>query len=316
MNVNALTACGLCLVLFGPIGLGYAQPEAAPAKIVEPWSIPGVAGISVEGVLQLPEAESPVPAVVFVHGSGAVDRDGNAPPRSQPGYFRMLADSLLNRGIGVIRYDKRNTRAPAMEQLEGLKFRHLIDDIDSVMGHFAKDDRIESIFALGHSQGALLVTLADLSDVRGVLAVCGTSQPIDRTLLRQVCARDSLSCSQTRQMVEQARRPVDSTLPVLQRTNLRFMGAWMQFDPLLEASKVTLPVLVVGAEKDLQVPVKEALELHAAFPRSELYVDQDMNHVLKVVRTEGENTASYLLPGYPLSMGFVEAVVQFVRKHQ
>lgn len=58
-----------------------------------------------KGLLTLPEDTSvPVPAVVFVHGSGASNMDekvGGITP------FKDLAEGLADRGIASVRYDKR-----------------------------------------------------------------------------------------------------------------------------------------------------------------------------------------------------------------
>ena len=57
------------------------------------------------GILTLPnEINKPVPAVVLVHGSGPSNMDekvGKLTP------FKDLAQGLANKGIAVIRYDKR-----------------------------------------------------------------------------------------------------------------------------------------------------------------------------------------------------------------
>ena len=46
-----------------------------------------------------------VPAVVFLHGSTASDRNNGRLPL--PGLFWQLADTLARRGIAVLRYDQR-----------------------------------------------------------------------------------------------------------------------------------------------------------------------------------------------------------------
>ena len=56
-------------------------------------------GISLAGEIAFPEGSGPFPAVVLVHGSGPVTRDGNRP----------LVAPFLARGIAVLSYDKRGT---------------------------------------------------------------------------------------------------------------------------------------------------------------------------------------------------------------
>ena len=57
------------------------------------------------GTLTLPEdAASPLPAVVLLHGSGPNDRDETV---GQTKMFRDLAQGLAEKGVAVLRYDKR-----------------------------------------------------------------------------------------------------------------------------------------------------------------------------------------------------------------
>ena len=59
-----------------------------------------------KGILTLPEnISAPVPAVIFVHGSGASNMDekvGKLTP------FKDLAEGLASHGIASVRYDKRS----------------------------------------------------------------------------------------------------------------------------------------------------------------------------------------------------------------
>ena len=57
------------------------------------------------GLLTLPDAHSEkVPAVVFVHGSGASNMDERVYKLTP---FKDLAEGLAERGIASVRYDKR-----------------------------------------------------------------------------------------------------------------------------------------------------------------------------------------------------------------
>ena len=59
-----------------------------------------------KGMLTLPDAaEKPVPAVVFVHGSGSSNMDEQVYKLTP---FKDLAEGLAKHGIASIRYDKRS----------------------------------------------------------------------------------------------------------------------------------------------------------------------------------------------------------------
>ncbi|MBQ1329712.1 MAG: hypothetical protein IIY50_04800 [Mogibacterium sp.] len=57
------------------------------------------------GMLTIPEADGPVPAVVMVHGSGASNMDEKVMKLTP---FKDLAEGLARHGIASLRYDKRS----------------------------------------------------------------------------------------------------------------------------------------------------------------------------------------------------------------
>ena len=110
-----------------------------------------------KGMLTLPSgAERPVPAVVFVHGSGASNMDekvGKLTP------FKDLADGLAESGIASVRYDKR-TFAHAFKLLREKDITvktETIEDAILATEMLKNDPRIdrENIFIIGHSMGAI-----------------------------------------------------------------------------------------------------------------------------------------------------------------
>jgi alpha-beta hydrolase superfamily lysophospholipase len=71
--------------------------------------------------------DSPFPAVVLVHGSGAMDRDETIGPNA---IFEQLATALSNAGYAVLRYDKRGVAKSGGSPLGGTRGR-LLDDVDA-----------------------------------------------------------------------------------------------------------------------------------------------------------------------------------------
>ena len=115
------------------------------------------------GLLTLPDDTSkPVPAVVFVHGSGASNRDekvGKLTP------FKDLAEGLAARGIASVRYDKRSFaygRKMLKEKNITVK-EETIEDAVRATQLLRKDGRIDRnrIFIVGHSMGAMLAPRID-----------------------------------------------------------------------------------------------------------------------------------------------------------
>ena len=107
------------------------------------------------GLLTLPDdMAKPVPAVVFVHGSGASNMDekvGKLTP------FKDLAHGLARHGIASVRYDKR-TKAHGfkllMDKSQDVTIKiETIDDAILATELLKKDTRIDSerVFILNYS---------------------------------------------------------------------------------------------------------------------------------------------------------------------
>jgi len=143
------------------------------------------------GLLTLPEnITEPVPAVVFVHGSGSSNMDEKV---GQLTPFKDLAEGLANKGIASIRYDKRSFA-------HGLKMvrdkstiitvkEETIDDAILATELLKKDSRIDShnIFIIGHSMGGMLAPRIDSEGgkYKGFIIMAGTPRKLEDVMLEQ-----------------------------------------------------------------------------------------------------------------------------------
>jgi len=143
------------------------------------------------GLLTLPEnITEPVPAVVFVHGSGSSNMDEKV---GQLTPFKDLAEGLANKGIASIRYDKRSFA-------HGLKMvrdkstiitvkEETIDDAVLATELLKKDSRIDShnIFIIGHSMGGMLAPRIDSEGgkYKGLIIMAGTPRKLEDVMLEQ-----------------------------------------------------------------------------------------------------------------------------------
>lgn len=145
-----------------------------------------------KGLLTLPDpAEGPVPAVVFVHGSGSSNMDekvGKLTP------FRDLAEGLVHHGIASVRYDKRS-HAHGFKMLrdKGTVLtvkEETIDDAILATELLRKDPRIDPhrIFILGHSMGGMLAPRIDAEggNYRGLILMAGTPRKLEEVMAEQI----------------------------------------------------------------------------------------------------------------------------------
>ena len=143
------------------------------------------------GLLTLPEERSsPVPAVVFVHGSGASNMDekvGKLTP------FKDLAEGLARHGIASIRYDKRSF-AHGFKMLRDKSLaitvkEETVDDAIMAAVLLRKDPRIdpEKVFIIGHSMGGMLSPRIDAEggNFRGLIIMAGSPRKLEEIMLDQ-----------------------------------------------------------------------------------------------------------------------------------
>ena len=141
------------------------------------------------GLLTLPDdTAKPVPAVVFVHGSGASNRDekvGKLTP------FKDLAEGLAAHGIASVRYDKRSFaygRKMLKEKNITVK-EETIEDAVRATQLLRKDGRIDRnrIFIVGHSMGAMLAPRIDAQggNYCGLILMAGSPYKLEDIILRQ-----------------------------------------------------------------------------------------------------------------------------------
>ena len=143
------------------------------------------------GLLTLPkDLSAPVPAVVFVHGSGASNMDekvGKLTP------FKDLAEGLAQHGIASIRYDKRSFahgfKMLTDKTLEVTVKTETINDAILAAALLRKDPRIdpERIIIIGHSMGGMLAPRIDAEggNFSGLIIMAGSPRKLEEIMLDQ-----------------------------------------------------------------------------------------------------------------------------------
>ena len=143
------------------------------------------------GLLTLPDTiVTPVPAVVFVHGSGASNMDekvGKLTP------FKDLAQGLARHGIASVRYDKRSFThgfKMLMDKSQDVTVKiETIDDAIMATELLRKDPRIdpERVFIIGHSMGGMLAPRIDAEggNYAGLIIMAGSPRKLEEIVLDQ-----------------------------------------------------------------------------------------------------------------------------------
>ena len=313
MKPAVRTAAMLAALIFGAGRVAMAQ-EPAP-RMVEREIVVGEAPLALPGLLTLPEGKGPFPLVVLVHGSGPNDRDEAVGP-NRP--FRDLAHGLAERGVAVLRYDKR-TRAHPMSFANG-RFtvrEETIDDALSAVRLARTIPEVDSrrVVVAGHSLGGILAPRIAAMDgkLAGVVLLAGASdESFPDMMERQFAYLATVPGADTAAIARQAR----AVLPVLVRVraltpadsadSTPFLGApasyWLDlaaYDPLETAKRLGIPMLVTQGGRDYQMGDRAF-----AHWKSELADRQDvtfrlypaLNHLF-IAGTGPGNPAEYSVPG-------------------
>lgn len=287
------------------------------------WTEKEVHSGELRGTLTMPEGSGSVSAVLILAGSGPVDRNGNL-PHARNDSLKLLAQGLAAHGIASLRTDKRGIGGNEDNAIaeEDLRFGNYVRDAVEWLDFLRAQDRVSRIALVGHSEGALVATMAaQRTRVSGVVLVAGASEPAAAIIERQLAAAGVPSDLQTA-----SRRITESLLNGTKITNVppellaiyrpsvqNYLMSWFPIDPAGELAKISYPVLVVQGTSDLQISMDDAKRLKAASPHAKLAVVERMNHVLKSTSAErNENVLSYKNPDLPLADRLVPTIVDFL----
>ena len=275
------------------------------------------------GSLTLPTAEKPVPVVLIIAGSGPTDRDGNNPEGGHNDAYKKLAQALVRHGIASLRYDKRGvaaSRAAAPDERE-LTVAAYVRDAQGWLKQLRDDPRLGPVFLLGHSEGALIATLAaQAGGVDGLITLAGPGIPVGQLLDMQLAARlppDLLR--QSRHILAKLMRgtpdpEVPQALEVVLRPSVQpYLISLVSIDPAQSLAQLEVPTLIVQGTHDAQVPPLNAAMLHTARPDSQVAVIDGMNHVLRITPQAWDaQRDSYNDPTLPLARDLIDAILMFI----
>jgi len=284
-----------------PLELKKDTPPPAPKRPQEPRPpfpyrteevviVNPKAKVRLAGTLTLPRGTPPFPAVVFLTGSGAQNRNeelfGHKP-------FLVLADYLTRRGFATLRMDDRGIGGSTGDMSQATTLDWVEDALAAVV--YLKTRREidpRRIGLLGHSEGALVAAIAAAQsrEVAFIVMLAGTGVPGDQILFRQaeLIARKSgvsdnaIERNRLLQMrvFEILRREPDNekatkqiaealvtnlargTLPEAQRQALEaqarnytrpWFRTFIELNPAEYLRRVKCPVLALWGANDLQV---------------------------------------------------------------
>lgn len=290
------------------------EPKPPFVYATEDVTFDGGAGVTLAGTLTLPVGEGPHPAVVLVSGSGPQDRDSTLMGHKP---FLLLADRLTQAGMAVLRYDDRGFGS-STGNFAAATTQDFARDAVAAHGFLAaRDDiRADRVGIVGHSEGALVATLATpQADVAFVGLLAGPALRGRELLVSQVGALAKAAGSsdaevQTTQQMQG--RILDLVMASSDEASLRaavkeaglsnpavdaqlgamsspWYRAFLALDPAPALATLDMPVLALFGSLDVQVtaadnaPVmRKALE---GQPDASVEVLEGLNHLFQPATT-------------------------------
>lgn len=294
------------------------------AATPENVSIPGPDG-ALSGTLLDPGDDAP--AIILVAGSGPTDRDGNSPLGVKGGIYKQLAETLADKGVATIRFDKRGMfkSAPALKNPNQVTLSAYAEDVHN-WAKLLTDRGKPCAWVAGHSEGGLVALKAAQSpqNLCGLILLASPGRPIG-VLLREQMGR---------QLPESVMTEVEEVLVKLEAGEradvegkpapipMLFNPAVQDFlidlatnDPAELAGAIDLPMLIIHLEEDLQVVKADADALgNARADATRIDLDR-VNHVFKTVAPGNAlaNQMSYSNAEMEIDPRVGEAIASFVK---
>ena len=284
-----------------PTGITFelAPEEDAVGAAIERDVSFASGALSLAGTLRLPDTDDAAyPAVLFIHGSGPVNRDGNAVDLGTGSIvmkidvYRQLASALSDVGIASFRFDKRGVGDSEGDATLASRSDLLADARAAIRALRAQPEIDPNrIILIGHSEGSYLAPELAVEDaeIAGVVLLAGAARALDAITRWQVesllgqqgiegAALEAALVQQDQYIafVEASEGEwADYTIAELQ-AEIPWLGedaaaqlkatplalSWLREHYLAEPGEVITqlqqPVLIVSGEKDFQVPSSEA----------------------------------------------------------
>lgn len=259
--------------------------------------------------------------IIWVHGSGNVDRNGNQNGVNvQANYIKQFRDSVNKYDIAFFSYDKRTANPKNLKLLKNISFNDLVLDVQKVIFSFKDDPRYSEIILVGHSQGSLVAMLAVNEFVDKYISIAGLSESVNKTIIKQVSAQNEEFGKITEQHIDEliSTGTINEVNPMLAalfaKKNHKFLLDYFKYNPQDKIKELKIPILILNGDKDIQVSIEDAKKLHKANPISRLVLIRNMNHVLKIINKDEDNLKSYYSADFPLSEELIRTIRAFIKE--
>jgi pimeloyl-ACP methyl ester carboxylesterase len=258
--------------------------------------------IDLAGTLALPSSNGPFPTVLFITGSGPIDRNENH-KKLHLNIFDDISHYLAENGIASLRYDKRGT-GDSQGDYWKTGFYDNSQDALAALQYLKLQNNIqkENIFILGHSEGALqaMRLTGAGTEVAGIILLAGGAQSGEAILKWQAIQiakglkgingwfikilHIDISKAQQKQIDRIKKSKQDYfRSQLVAKINAKWFREFMDYNPAEDLQRITVPVLAINGSKDIQIDSSDldrmANLIKAPF---EPHLIPNMTHLLRI----------------------------------
>jgi len=266
-----------------------------------------VNGAKLSGTLCLHESVAPQKVILMIPGSGEVDRNENA-MKLQLNILNSLAHSFAQQGIASMRFDKRGC-ASSEGRYHETGFHEFVDDAGEwlrnpdVKGQILLTPFLENMELLIERQ--LQRTLDEVSVLTGFKGL------VVRVFLRL----SGNQLKRQRKVMKRIKNSKKSSIKIKKTLiNAKWLRELCEIEPADVFSKVKVPTLAIGGEKDLQCLPEDTQKLAGLVQAPvDSHVLSDLTHILRTDEEEPSTFRYKKLSEEPIDSRVPELILSWLK---
>lgn len=307
----------------GFFNLGFELDVELPPGVSEiEITVNSGTALELPGRLTFPaDAGGPIPAVILVHGSGATNMDlslfSNRP-------FRDIAYGLAERGIAVLRYDKRAYVHP--HPLTTVS-EETIDDAVAAKAALLEQGagiglEFSGIYVAGLSLGGMLAPrIAEEGGFDGAILLAGSPRSLIEIIYDQnmQIIDDALRTEQmTQEEADNHRENIAVQLELRFGLPAAYHQSIVDSLPLPFIARNQTPVLILHGDRDFQVFTDRDFQMFVDYTQDMAHVQtilyDNLNHLFMQSQTEYNDSRDYMIAGH-VDEAVIYDMAQWIIRH-